>query len=228
MSEQTRVLVVDDDPHIISALTRVLSYEGYAVDVAYDGKAALARLREQAADLVVLDRMLPGMDGIEVCEHIRAEFGEIAVLMLTAKDGVPERVRGLDSGADDYLVKPYANEELLSRMRALLRRKPPGTGRILRFADVELNRATHEAKRGGQSLDLTPKEFDLLEYFLRHPRQVLERQQLIDEVWGLDTEASSNVVDVYVGYLREKLEATDRARLLQTVRGVGFVVREEP
>lgn len=227
MAERTRVLVVDDDPHIISALSRVLAYDGYAVDVAYSGGATLLRLREQPADVVILDRMLPGMDGIEVCRAIREEFGEVAVLMLTAKDAVSDRVAGLDSGADDYLVKPFANDELLSRLRALLRRKPPGTGRILRFADVELNRTTHEVRRGGVALDLTPREFNLLEYMLRHPRQVLERQQLLDAVWGLDSEPVSNVVDVYIGYLREKLERGAASRIVRTVRGVGFVLRDE-
>jgi len=222
-----RVLVVDDDPRIAASIRRALVYEGYVVDVALDGVAALARTREQMPDLVVLDLMLPGLDGLEVCRRLRAA-DEVPILMLTARDATADRVRGLDAGADDYLVKPFAYEELLARVRALLRRHPPGprSPRLGRhWEDIALDVAAHEAWRGQRAIELTALEFKLLEQFLEHPRQVLTRQRLLESVWGFPTDTASNVVDVYVGYLRQKLEAEGEARVIQTVRGVGYVLR---
>ena len=226
MADQPHVLVVDDDSRIASALRRALIYEGYQVEVAPDGQLALQRARERMPDLAILDVMLPGLDGIEVCRRLRAE-GDVPILMLTARDGTADRVKGLDSGADDYLVKPFAYEELLARVRALLRRHGPRQRKVLRYADLTMDIGMHEVKRGEDRISLTAKEFDLLQHFLRNPNQVLRREQLLDAVWGYDFGATSNVVDVYVGYLRTKLEDGGRPRLLQTVRGVGYVLREE-
>jgi two-component system response regulator MprA len=226
MSEQPHVLVVDDDAKIAAALRRALIYEGYQVEVAPDGLIALARARERMPDLAILDIMMPGMDGLEVTRRLRAE-GDLPILMLTAKDGTADRVRGLDSGADDYLVKPFAYEELLARVRALLRRRAPRARRTLRYSDVLMDVGTREVRRSDQLVPTTAKEFDLLQHFLRNPGQVLRREQLLDAVWGFDFGASSNVVDVYVGYLRQKLEQGGRPRLLQTVRGVGYILKEE-
>jgi two-component system response regulator MprA len=226
MADQPHVLVVDDDTRIAAALRRALIYEGYAVDVAPDGQVALRRARERVPDLIVLDVMLPGMDGVEVCRRLRAE-GDVPILMLTARDATADRVNGLDSGADDYLVKPFAYEELLARIRALLRRQAPRARRVLRFADVSMDLGTREVRRGERSLSLTPREFDLLQHFLRNPRQVLTRDRILDVVWGYDFGATSNSVDVYVGYLRAKLEQNGSGRLIQTVRGVGYAMRED-
>jgi two-component system response regulator MprA len=226
MADQPHVLVVDDDAKIAAALRRALIYEGYQVEVAPDGVIALARARERMPDLAILDVMMPGIDGLEVTRRLRAE-GDLPILMLTAKDGTADRVRGLDSGADDYLVKPFAYEELLARVRALLRRRAPRTRRTLRYADVLMDVGTREVRRADQLITTTAKEFDLLQHFLRNPGQVLRREQLLDAVWGFDFGASSNVVDVYVGYLRQKLEQGGRPRLLQTVRGVGYILKEE-
>lgn len=225
MAGQLHVLVVDDDARIASALRRALIYEGYQVEVAPDGPVALQRARERLPDLAILDVMLPGLDGIEVCHRLRAE-GDLPILMLTARDGTADRVRGLDSGADDYLVKPFAYEELLARVRALLRRRTPRQRKTLRYADLTMDLAMHEVRRGETRITLTAKEFDLLQHFLRNPGQVLRREQLMDAVWSYDFGATSNVVDVYVGYLRNKLEADGRPRLIQTVRGVGYALRE--
>jgi two-component system response regulator MprA len=226
MADQPHVLVVDDDAKIAAALRRALIYEGYQVEVAPDGAIALARARERMPDLAILDVMMPGIDGLEVTRRLRAE-GDLPILMLTAKDGTADRVRGLDSGADDYLVKPFAYEELLARVRALLRRRAPRTRRTLRYSDVLMDVGTREVHRAEQLIPTTAKEFDLLQHFLRNPGQVLRREQLLDAVWGFDFGASSNVVDVYVGYLRQKLEQGGRPRLLQTVRGVGYILKEE-
>src|SRR2546421_1304956 len=226
VSDQPHILVVDDDTKIAAALRRALVYEGYQVEVAPDGPIALTRARERMPALAILDVMLPGIDGLEVCRRLRAE-GDLPILMLTARDATADRVRGLDSGADDYLVKPFAYEELLARVRALLRRRGPRARRTLRYADVLMDIGTHEVRRSEAAIGLTAKEFDLLQHFLRNPNQVLRREQLLDAVWGFDFGASSNVVDVYVGYLRQKLEVGGRPRLLQTVRGVGYVLREE-
>ncbi|HEY8736546.1 MAG TPA: response regulator transcription factor [Candidatus Dormibacteraeota bacterium] len=226
MADQPHVLVVDDDAKIAAALRRALIYEGYQVEVAPDGVIALARARERMPDLAILDVMMPGIDGLEVTRRLRAE-GDLPILMLTAKDGTADRVRGLDSGADDYLVKPFAYEELLARVRALLRRRAPRTRRTLRYADILMDVGTREVRRADQLITTTAKEFDLLQHFLRNPGQVLRREQLLDAVWGFDFGASSNVVDVYVGYLRQKLEQGGRPRVLQTVRGVGYILKEE-
>jgi len=224
MAEQPHVLVVDDDAKIAAALRRALIYEGYQVEVAPDGQIALARARDRMPDLAILDIMMPGIDGLEVTRRLRAE-GDVPILLLTAKDGMADRVKGLDSGADDYLVKPFAYEELLARVRALLRRRAPRARRTLRYADVVI--ATREVRRADQLITTTAKEFDLLQHFMRNPGQVLRREQLLDAVWGFDFGASSNVVDVYVGYLRQKLEQGGRPRVLQTVRGVGYILKEE-
>ncbi|MGE5827224.1 MAG: response regulator transcription factor [Micromonosporaceae bacterium] len=228
----THILVVDDDEPITAALRRALEYEGFRVSVARDGVTALEQARQGVPDLVVLDLMLPGLDGLAVCERLRdpALGGPVTplVLMLTARDATADRVRGLDAGADDYLVKPFAYEELLARVRALLRRRPgaDNAGRDrLTFADLVLDPSAHEVHRGGRAVELTAQEFELLRHFLTHPRQVLSRTQLLDAVWGLPTQTASNVVDVYVGYLRTKLEAAGEPRLIHTVRGVGYVLR---
>lgn len=226
VAEQPHVLVVDDDSRIAAALRRALIYEGYHVEVAPDGQIALNRARERMPDLAILDVMMPGIDGLEVTRRLRAE-GDVPILLLTARDGTADRVKGLDSGADDYLVKPFAYEELLARVRALLRRRAPRARRTLRYADVVMDLATREVKRGEQLIPTTAKEFDLLQHFMRNPGQVLRREQLLDAVWGFNFGASSNVVDVYVGYLRQKLEQGDRPRLLQTVRGVGYILKEQ-
>lgn len=217
------VLVVDDDEAIAAALRRALEYEGLRVSVARDGYSALAEARRHAPDLVVLDLMLPGIDGLAVCERLRAERADTLVLMLTARDAMADRVRGLDAGADDYLVKPFAYEELLARVRALLRRRAGSNPDArLSFADLVVDPAAREVHRGDRPVELTAQEFDLLRHFLVHPRQVLSRAQLLDAVWGLPTETASNVVDVYVGYLRAKL---GEPKLIHTVRGVGYVLR---
>ncbi len=227
MSDQPLVLVVDDDQRIASAIRRALIYEGYQVEVARDGPVALTHVRERAPDLMILDVMLPGLDGMEVARRLQAGGGEFPILMLTAKDGTSDRVRGLDAGADDYLVKPFAYEELLARVRALLRRRAPRRQRTIRYADISMDLGAHEVKRDGRVIALTAKEFDLLELFVRNPRQVLTRERIMDAVWGFDFGATSNVVDVYVGYLRQKLEDGGAPRVIQTLRGVGYVLREE-
>jgi two-component system, OmpR family, response regulator MprA len=215
----SRILVVEDDPRLAATLERVLGAEAYDVEAAGDGSDALRRARERPFDLVVLDIMLPGLDGIAVCRKLRAT-GPVPILLLTALGGTEDRVRGLDSGADDYLVKPFANEELLARVRALLRRAAPADH--LRFGDLRLEPSSRVAWRGDRTIDLTTTEFDLLQHFLRHPRQVLSREQLIDAVWKGEAE-SDNVVAVYVGYLRQKL---GEPRLLHTVRGAGYALHE--
>ncbi len=223
-----RVLVVDDDERIAAAVRRALIYEGYEVDVAADGANALAQARDALPDVVVLDWMLPGLDGVEVCRRLRAADESLPILMLTARDSTPDRVAGLDAGADDYLVKPFAYDELLARVRALLRRRAPaGPNTTLRHAELALDLASREVRRGQRPVHLTLQEFTLLEYFLRHARRVLSREQLLEAVWGLGAGTSSNAVDVYVGYLRSKLEADGEPRLLHTVRGVGYVLRSD-
>ena len=220
-----RILVVDDDPEIVSFVRRGLAYEGYSVDTAGDGTEALAKAHDREPDLVILDIMMPGIDGIEVSKRLR-QAGDVPILMLTAKGTVADRVAGLDSGADDYLVKPFAFDELLARVRALLRRRQPREGELLRFSDLSLNTVTREVKRGKEAIGLTAQEFDLLELFLRHPRQVLKRDLIYERVWGYDFSGESNVIEVYVRYLRSKLEAGGQPRLIHTVRGVGYVLRE--
>ncbi len=220
-----RILVVDDDPEIVSFVRRGLAYEGYSVDTAGDGTEALAKAHDREPDLVILDIMMPGIDGIEVSKRLR-QAGDVPILMLTAKGTVADRVAGLDSGADDYLVKPFAFDELLARVRALLRRRQPKEGEVLRFSDLSLDTATREVRRGNTIIRLTAQEFDFLELFMRHPRQVLRRDMIYERVWGYDFGGESNVIEVYVRYLRSKLETGGRPRLIHTVRGVGYVLKE--
>jgi two-component system response regulator MprA len=222
-----RILVVDDEPAVLDAVDRALRLEGYDTELAADGREALDALAAGAPDALVLDLLMPRIDGLEVCRRLRAARDRTPVLVLTARAAVSDRVRGLDAGADDYLVKPFALEELLARLRALLRRGGgAGEQELLRFADVELRPLEHTVRRGGRAVELTRTEFLLLELFLRHPRQVLTRSQIFERVWGFDFGESSNSLEVYVGYLRRKLEAEGEARLLQTVRGVGYVLRQ--
>lgn len=229
----TRILVVDDDAKITSFLRRALVLEGYDVAVANGGQEALRSIAERAPDLMILDLMMPEVDGLEVCRRVRTAGDDVPILILTARDAVADRVKGLDTGADDYLVKPFALEELLARARVLLRRhratrkeeETPRPG-VLRYANLELDTAGREARRGGRVVDLTAKEFELLTLFMSHPRQVLTRDTLMEKVWGYDYTGESNVLEVYVGYLRQKLEAGGEPRLIQTVRGVGYVLKE--
>jgi two-component system response regulator MprA len=219
------ILVVDDDTRLRRALRRVLVAHGFDVAVAADGDEAIERVRTGDVDLVVLDVMMPGRDGIEVCEQLRATGDPMPVLMLTARDAVRDRVAGLEAGADDYLVKPFANEELVARVRALLRRAGGGHDRLA-FADLELDLQTRDAYRGTRLIALSRIEFELLELLLRHPRQVLSRGVIYERVWGYDASLSSNSLDVFVGHLRRKLEADGESRLIHTARGVGFTLRE--
>jgi two-component system response regulator MprA len=219
-----RILVVDDEPRMLSMMRRVLEVEGYEVILANDGAAALDILRREPIDLMILDVMMPHLDGFEVCRTARRE-SLIPILMLTAKDAGTDKVTGLDSGADDYVVKPFENDELTARVRALLRRAQPRQVEVLRFQDVELVPSEREARRDGEALDLTAREYDLLELFLRHPRQVLSRERILQDVWGFDYLGDSNLVDVRIKYLRDKLEAGGRPRLIQTVRGAGYALR---
>ncbi len=221
-----RILVVDDDPKMLSLMRRGLSFDGYAVELAADGEEALRSARESAPDLVVLDVMLPGLDGVEVCRRLRAGYPDLPILMLTAKGRVPDRVAGLDAGADDYLVKPFAFDELLARIRALLRRAGPREEDLLRFADLTLDAATREVWRGSRGIGLTTKEFELLEFLLRHPRQVLSRDLIFERVWGSDFLGESNIIDVHVMRLRDKLEVEGEPRLIHTIRGAGYSLRE--
>ena len=219
-----RILVVDDDPEILSLLRRGLTYEGYVVEEASDGKEALAKALQWSPDLVVVDVMMPGLDGLEVCDRLR-QADDVPILMLSAKRTVSDRVLGLERGADDYLIKPFAFDELLARVRALLRRRKPGT-EMLRFADLAMDISSREVTRAQRQVELTTKEFDLLELFMRHPRQVLRRELILERVWGYDFEGESNVIDVYVRYLRAKLRTGNEVPLLHTVRGVGYVLKE--
>jgi len=220
-----RILVVDDDARLAASLQRALAYEGHTVEVAADGPGALVAARDRPPDLVVLDVMLPGLDGVEVCRRLR-QGSDVPILMLTARDAISDRVSGLDAGADDYLVKPFAYDELLARVRALLRRREPRGGELLRCADLVMDISAHEVRRGDRLVELTALQFDVLEHFLRHQRQVLERDQLLQAVWGIESDAISNVVDVTIAGLRSRLETEQQPRLLHTVRGVGYVLRE--
>jgi len=220
-----RILVIEDDAPIADFVRRGLTYEGYTVEVVANGEAGLAAARDRPPDLVVLDVMLPGLDGFAVCQRLRAA-GDVPILMLTARDAVSDRVTGLDSGADDYLTKPFAFEELLARIRALLRRTRPTAGEPpLRFADLTMDLAARQVWRGERPVDLTAREFDLLELLMRHPGQVLTRDAIYQNVWGFDFDGESNLAEVYIRYLRHKLEAGAEPRLIQTVRGVGYVLR---
>jgi len=226
MSEATRILVVDDDPKIRAVVRRGLAYEGYRVVEAASGEEGLEKAREHLPELVVLDIMLPGIDGLEVTRRLRSGGDEVAILMLTARDEVKDRVAGLETGADDYLVKPFSFEELLARVHALLRRKSAPSGEMLRFADLELDVDAREASRGGRTIALTTTEVNLMLLFLRHPRKVLTRDVIMEHVWAYDFEGESNVLEVYVRYLRSKLESNGEARLIHTVRGAGYVLKE--
>ena len=222
-----KILVVDDERAVRESLRRALELEGYEIELAADGREALERLEAEAQpDAVILDVLMPGVDGLEVCRRLRRSGSRLPVLMLTARDAVENRVAGLDAGADDYVTKPFALEELLARIRALLRRTTNGADEALRFADLELNPGTREVRRGGELIDLTRTEFSLLELFLRNPRQVLTRSIIFERVWGYDFGYGSNSLDVYVGYLRRKTEAGGKPRLIHTVRGVGYALRE--
>ncbi len=221
-------MVVDDERAVRDSLRRALTLEGYDVELAEDGEQALERLEggDAQPDVVVLDVLMPGIDGLEVCRRLRGRGLRIPVLMLTARDGVKDRVAGLDAGADDYVVKPFALEELFARVRALLRRTGADTDEVLRFTDLELDPGTHQARRAGERLELTRTEFSLLELFMRNPRQVLTRSIIFERVWGYDFGYASNSLDVYIGYLRRKTEIAGLPRLIQTVRGVGYALRE--
>ena len=222
------VLIVDDDQKLLKMLRRTLVYEGFDVATAADGHEALAQVDAHRPDVIILDWLMPGLDGIGVMERLRAAHDETMILMLTARDAIEDRVEGLESGADDYLVKPFAPAELLARIHALLRRSGvPGEGQALSYVDLVLDPTTRETRRGERQFELTPTEFELLHYLMRHPRQVLRREQILEEVWGYDFGGDDNVLEVYVGYLRKKTEQAGEPRLIQTVRGVGYVLREE-
>ncbi|MHA3019593.1 response regulator transcription factor [Mycobacterium sp. BMJ-28] len=225
-----RILVVDDDRAVRESLRRSLSFNGYSVELAQDGVEALDRISSDRPDALVLDVMMPRLDGLEVCRHLRSTGDDLPILVLTARDSVSERVAGLDAGADDYLPKPFALEELLARMRALLRRRTPEDNetRALTFSDLSLDPVTREVTRGERSISLTRTEFSLLEMLIANPRRVLTRSRILEEVWGFDFPTSGNALEVYVGYLRRKTEAEGEPRLIHTVRGVGYVLRETP
>jgi two-component system response regulator MprA len=224
-----RVLVVDDDRAVRESLRRSLEFNGYAVSLASDGAEALAGIGSQTPDAVIMDVMMPRLDGIEATRALRAAGNDVPILVLTARDAVGDRVEGLDAGADDYLTKPFALQELLARLRALLRRTAlhgEGGDEVLSFSDLTMDLASREVRRGDRSIELTRTEFTLLEMFLRRPRRVLERSFILEEVWGYDFPTTANSLEVYVGYLRRKTEAGDEPRLLHTVRGVGYVLKE--
>ena len=223
---KAHILIVDDDSRITDLLRRILAYEGYSVAIAASGSEALNRSLERPPDLIVLDIMMPGLDGLEVAQRLREAGDNVPILMLTARDTVADRVKGLETGADDYLVKPFAPEELVARVKALLRRSQEERHEVLRYADVELDTGTRVAHRGAREIELSPTEYELLLLFMRRPRQVLTREIILDRVWGLDFEGSSNVLEVYIGYLRNKLEAEGEPRLIHTVRSVGYVFKE--
>ncbi len=222
-----RVLVIEDEPQIAELLRRGLLYEGYTVEVAPDGETGLAAARDRPPDVVLLDLMLPGMSGLTVCQRLRSASA-VPSLILTAKDAVADRVAGLDAGADDYMSKPFSFDELLARVRALLRRRQPAASHdLVQFADLTLNPNTHEVLRGRERIDLTAREFELLMLFMQHPRQVLTRDQIYDRIWGYDFGGESNIIEVYIRYLRTKMEEGGKPRLIHTLRGVGYVLREE-
>ena len=221
-----RILVIEDEERIRQFLQRGLVYEGYRVDIAADGKSGLEMARDNPPELVLLDLMLPGIDGYEVCRRLRT-VSDVPILMLTAKEAIEDRVAGLDAGADDYLTKPFSFDELLARVRALLRRAQPSKPQVYQFVDLELDTGTRQGRRAGRTFNLTAKEYELLELFLRHPRQVLTRDVIYDRVWNYDFGGESNIIEVYVRYLRQKTEKGELPRLIWTVRGIGYVLREE-
>lgn len=220
------ILIVEDDRSVAEMLRRNFAYEGFRVDVATDGPTGLDQARDRPYDVIVLDVMLPGMDGFEVLRRIRSAGDRTPVLMLTARDAVDDRVAGLESGADDYLVKPFAFKELVARVHALLRRQRGEEREVLRFADLRLDTASRQAMRAARPIELSTTEYELLAYLMHHPNQVLPRERIMERVWGYDFEGESNVLEVYIGYLRRKLEETGEPRLIQTVRGAGYVLRE--
>ncbi|MBD3917529.1 response regulator transcription factor [Paenibacillus sp. PR3] len=224
-----RIFVVDDDEKITSLLRRSLAFEGYEVHIANDGQSGLKLLQQDDPDLLILDVMMPIMDGWEVCRRVREAGSNVPVLMLTAKDDIQDRVKGLDLGADDYLIKPFALEELLARVRALLRRKPDKqeSDNRLQFEDLTLDLDSREALRAGRRIELTAKEFDLLHLFMQNPRRVLTRDSIMDKIWGYDYSGESNVLEVYIAMLRQKTEVGSEKRIIQTVRGTGYVLRGE-
>ena len=222
-----RIMVVDDERAVRESLRRALVLEGYEIDLAEGGREALDLLGSGTQpDALILDVLMPGIDGLEVCKRLRRDGNQLPILMLTARAEVENRVAGLDAGADDYVTKPFALEELLARLRALLRRAAPGPSEVLRFADLELDPGTREVRRNGDAIELTRTEFSLLELFMLNPRQVLTRSIIFERVWGYDFGFASNSLDVYIGYLRRKTEAGGKPRLIQTVRGVGYALRE--
>jgi two-component system response regulator MprA len=224
-----KILVVDDERAVLESLRRALELEGYEIELAADGQEALQLLEtngDAQPDAVILDVLMPGVDGLEVCRRLRRSGNRVPVLMLTARDEIENRVAGLDAGADDYVTKPFALEELVARVRALLRRVSAGDDELLRFGDLELDPGTREVRRGGDPIELTRTEFALLELFMTNPRQVLTRSIIFERVWGYDFGFASNSLDVYIGYLRRKTEAGGKSRLIQTVRGVGYALRE--
>lgn len=227
MIVKERILIIEDEACLAHFVERGLIYEGFHVNVARDGLAGLNTARDNPPQLVILDWMLPGLDGLEVCKRLRAA-GDVAILMLTAKDGIRDRVQGLNAGADDYLVKPFSIDELIARVRALLRRaQSSALPEVMRFADLALDTGTHRAYRNERAIDLTAKEYNLLELFMRNPGQVLTRDLIFDRVWGYDFGGESNIIEVYIRYLRQKTEKDNESRLLHTVRGVGYVLRED-
>jgi DNA-binding response OmpR family regulator len=221
-----RILVVDDDQSVTSVLKRGLSYEGFTVDTAPSGPEALALARERYPDLVILDIMMPGMDGLEVLRRMRAADAQLPILMLTARDTSADQIAGLQRGADDYVVKPFTFDVLLARVQALLRRREAERPPVLRFGDLSLDSGTRQAQRGGREITLTSTEYDLLRQFLEHPRQVLSKEFLMERVWGYDFGGNDNIVEVYVKQLRQKLEANGEERLIHTLRGTGYVLKE--
>lgn len=223
----TTILVVDDDQKLLKMMRRTLAYEGFQVATALTGREALAQMQAKTPDLIVLDWMMPELNGLEMTSTLRAAGDDIPILMLTARDAVEDRVKGLDSGADDYLIKPFAPSELLARLRALLRRlEKTKTEQPLSYAGLYLNVTTRETRRGEREFELTPREFELLHYFMRHPGRVLTRDRILEAVWGYDFGGEDNVLEVYIGYLRKKTEAGGESRLIQTIRGVGYMLRE--
>ncbi|MGJ3249836.1 MAG: response regulator transcription factor [Elainellaceae cyanobacterium] len=220
------IIIVEDETKLARFIELELSYEGYKITVANDGLTGLTAIRDSNPDLIILDWLLPGLTGLEVCRRLRTTGSKTPIILLTAKDDVSDRVAGLDAGADDYLVKPFSIEELLARIRAHLRRTHDDETDLLRFEDLSLNRQTREVFRGERPIELTAKEFDLLEHLMAHPRQVITRDRILEEVWGYDFMGDSNIIEVYIRYLRLKLEAEGEKRLIQTVRGVGYVLRD--
>ena len=221
-----QILVVEDEEKLAKFVEMELTYEGYKVTVANDGLSGLMAARDGEPDLVLLDWMMPGLSGVEVCRRLRSTGAKMPIVLMTAKDDVADRGAGLDAGADDYVVKPFSIEELLARVRAHLRRNEPKDSEMLQFDTLTLNHKTREVFRGDRGIELTAKEFDLLDYLISHPRQVLTRDQILEEVWGYDFMGDSNIIEVYIRYLRLKLEAEGEKRLIQTVRGVGYVLRD--